>query len=129
MPRSFLLLFALALAPLAWQQDYTRTLRSPATVKGFIGGESHDRYMIHAREGQTMMIEFSWKLELDKEIGDNTAGVSLSDWPGFDPPPALKSGRNSKRTVWSGRVPRTNDYYIDVTAYPSAHYTLKVSVQ
>jgi hypothetical protein len=98
-------------------------------VKGFIGGESHDRYMVHAREGQTMKIEFSWKLEHDKEIGDNRADFDVWDWPGFVTAPNLKSKKNSRSMVWSGRVPRTDNFYIDVTAYPSAHYTLKVAVQ
>jgi hypothetical protein len=30
---------------------------------------------------------------------------------------------------WTGRVPKNGDYYIYVTAHPSARYTLKVNVK
>lgn len=35
-----------------WAQDYVTRLQSPATARGFIDGESHDSYVIHARKGQ-----------------------------------------------------------------------------
>jgi hypothetical protein len=129
MLRTFLLFLALVITSLAWPQEYTRTLRSPATIKGFIGGESHDMYVIHAHQGQSMMVELSWKIEHDKEIGDNHADLDIGGLPGFTQAPELKSGRNRKRTIWSGKVPRTDDYQIVVTGYPSAHYMLKVKIQ
>lgn len=129
MPRTLLLFLALANASLAWPQEYTRTLRSPAVVKSFIGGESHDLYLIHARQGKSLMVELSWKLEHDKELGDNHADFDIGGLPGFTQAPGLNSGRNRRRTVWSGKVPRTDDYQIVVTAYPSAHYMLKVKIQ
>lgn len=38
-------------ANIASAEEYTQRLRSPATVKGFVGGESHDSYVIRARKG------------------------------------------------------------------------------
>jgi hypothetical protein len=81
MLRTFLLFLALVITSLAWPQEYTRTLRSPATIKGFIGGESHDMYVIHAHQGQSMMVELSWKIEHDKEIGDNHADLDIGACP------------------------------------------------
>src|SRR5205085_2408958 len=102
-----------------------RRLRSGATVSGFIGGESHDSYVVRARKGQVLSVRLSWRLE-----GDNRASLSVSESPDFDTAEPLKFGSEShdgKR--WAGRVPRSGDYYIDVVAHPSAHYTLKVSVR
>src|SRR5215467_1412317 len=79
---SILLALAIALTP-AWAHEYVKKLRSPATVKGFIGGESHDSYLIHARRGQTMTVEISWKPEHD-ENGDNHAEFWVGTRPDFD---------------------------------------------
>ncbi|MFN2499697.1 MAG: hypothetical protein ABR557_11490, partial [Pyrinomonadaceae bacterium] len=56
--RGSLLLVALAIlllaAVVACAQEPAKQLRSPAIVRGFIGGESHDSYVIRARKGQVM---------------------------------------------------------------------------
>jgi hypothetical protein len=102
-----------------------RRLRSVAVVRGFIGGESHDSYVVRARKGQVLTVRLSWRRE-----GDNRASLSVSESPDFNNVEPVKFGsedNDGKR--WSGRVPKSGDYYIDVVAHPSAHYTLRVSVR
>lgn len=66
-PHYWLLAIAVFLMAAQVCQAYGATkkkrLRSPATVRGFIGGESQDHYVIRARKGQTMTIQISWKQE------------------------------------------------------------------
>jgi hypothetical protein len=102
-----------------------KRLRTPATVRGFIGGESHDGYVIRARKGQTLMVRFSWRPE-----ADNQASFSVResfDYYSAEPVKFGKESDNGKR--WAGKVPRSGDYYIDVVAHPSARYTLRISVR
>jgi hypothetical protein len=109
------------------QNDNTpkKRLRSPATVRGFIGGESHDSYVIRARRGQIMTVQISWRPE-----GDNRAEFTISESRNFFDAEQVRFGKasdNNKR--WAGKVPRTRDYYIYIVAHPTAHYTLKVTTK
>lgn len=102
-----------------------RRLRSLVPVRGFIGGESHDGYVVHARKGQTLTVRLSGRRE-----GDNRASFTVSESPDYYTGEPLKFGteyNNGKR--WVGRIPRSGDYYINVVAHPSAHYTIKVTVR
>ncbi|HXG95022.1 MAG TPA: hypothetical protein VNN73_21965 [Blastocatellia bacterium] len=110
-------------------QTISKRLRSPATVRGFIGGESHDSYVIRARKGQIMTVQISWRREHDTDLGGNHAEFFISQSPGLDSGPVDfgKDSNNGKR--WSGKIPLTGDYYISVTAHPTAHYTLRVTVR
>jgi hypothetical protein len=36
-----------------------KRLQNPASVKGFIGGEAHDGYVIRARKNQTIKVQIS----------------------------------------------------------------------
>lgn len=100
-------------------------LRGAATVRGFIGGESHDSYVIRARKGQTLTVRLSWQHE-----GDNRASVSVSESPDLYTGEPVKFGNDSNNDrKWVGRIPTSGDYYIDVVAHPSAHYMLKVRVR
>jgi hypothetical protein len=132
--RAALLLVALATlllaATLAWGQEHMRRLRSPATVRGFIGGESHDSYVIHARADQIMTAQISWRPEHDKGLGDNRAEFFVSESPDFDSDGQVKFGKESdKGKRWSGKIPETGNYYIYVNAHPTAHYTLRITVR
>jgi hypothetical protein len=98
-----------------------KRLRSPATVRGFIGGESQDLYVIRARKGRTMTVQISWRKE-----DDNTAGFGVSPAPDGEQLPGQASD-NSRR--WTGKITKTGDYIISVTAHPSAHYRLRVTVK
>jgi hypothetical protein len=102
-----------------------KRLRSPAVVRGFIGGESHDAYVIRAAKGKTMTVEISWRDE-----GGNRADFEVSDMPGFFGVELVKFGKESddgKR--WTGKIPKTGNYYIYVTAHPDARYILKVRLK
>jgi len=102
-----------------------KRLRNPAVVKGFIGGESHDSYVIRAAKGKTMTVQISWRHE-----GDNEASFNVSDMPGFFEAEPITFGEESdggKR--WTGKIPKTANYYIYVVAHPSARYTLRVSIK
>lgn len=118
-------LFAIALclftAHVSRSQTPPKRLRSPATVRGFVGGESQDRYVIRGRKGRTMTLSISWRKE-----DDNTAGFSVSAAPDEEQLPG-KESNDGKR--WVGKLPKSGDYSISVTAHPSAHYVLRVTVR
>jgi hypothetical protein len=98
-----------------------KRLRNPATVRGFVGGESNDSYVIRARNGRTMTVQISWRKE-----ADNTAAFSISSAPDGE----QLSGRESDNgRHWTGKLPKTGDFVISVTAHPSAHYKLRVTVR
>ena len=109
------------------QSDTTpkKRLRSPATVKGLVGGESHDSYVIFTRKGQVMTVQISWRRE-----GENHAGFTISQSPSFFENREVGFGKASnKDRSWTGKVPKTRDYYIYVVAHPTAHYALKVTTK
>ena len=94
-------------------------------MRGFIGGESYDGYVIRVPKGRTLIVRLSWRPE-----GDNEASFSIRESPDYHNSEPVTFGResdNGKR--WVGRIPRSRDYYIDVVAHPSARYTLKVTVR
>jgi hypothetical protein len=102
-----------------------RRLRSLAPVRGFIGGESHDGYVVRARKGQVLTVRLSWRRD-----GDNWASLAVSESPDYySGEPAKFGSEYDDGRRWAGRVPRTGDYYVYVVAHPSAHYTLHVSVR
>ena len=100
-----------------------KRLRSPATVRGFVGGESMDNFVIHARKGQTMTVRITWRKE-----ENNTANFSVSPDSESDSQ-ALPGEQSDNGRRWSGKIPKTGDYLITVTAQPSAHYTLRVTLR
>jgi hypothetical protein len=102
-----------------------KRLRSQASIKGFIGGESHGSYVIRIRKGQTLTVQISWRPE-----GDNRAEFTVSRSTSFfsgDPVDFGTKSNYGKR--WKGIVPINGDYYIYVVAHPTAHYTLRVTVK
>ncbi|HYJ48256.1 MAG TPA: hypothetical protein VEV81_16705, partial [Pyrinomonadaceae bacterium] len=102
-----------------------RRLRGRATVRGLVGGESHDGYVVGARQGQVLTVRLSWQRE-----GENRASLAMSESPDFYSGEMAQFGTESKDGQrWTGRIPKTGDYYLYVVAHPSAHYTLKVSVR
>jgi len=102
-----------------------KRLQSPATVKGFVGGEAHGSYVIRARKNQTLKVQITWV-----GGGDKKAQFVISKSDNFYAGEVLEGGSET----YDGRtqtrtVPATGDYYIYVTAHPTAKYTLKVSVK
>ena len=100
----------------------SKRLHSPASVRGFIGGESHDEYVIHVRRGRVLTIRLSWRRE-----ADNRAEFSVRGSSNTEPVKFGMESDDGKR--WTGRIPKSGDYYIDVYAHPTAHYTLRVAVK
>lgn len=128
---SIVLAIAIGISPgRALEHEYVKKLRSPATVNGLIGGESHDSYVIHARRGQTMTVQISWKPEHNDDVGDNHAEFWVGTRPDFDGDGDVKFGTESDGGQrWTGRIPTTGNYYIYVMAHPWAEYTLSVTVK
>lgn len=115
------------IANVVFAQDTTpkRRLRSPAAVRGFIGGESHDSYVIRVRKGRTMTVRISWRPE-----GENNASFTVSESADFFDAEQVSFGEVSdggKR--WTGKIPKTRDYFVYVVAHPTAHYVLRVKVK
>lgn len=109
------------------QEDTTpkKKLRSPAVVKGNIGGEAHDSYVIQAQKGKLMIVEISWTPD-----GDNNASFTISRSSNFFSSEPIGFGSESKNGKrWTGRIPGTRNYYIYVVAHPLADYRLKVTVR
>ena len=99
-----------------------KRLKAPATIKGLVGGEANDTYVVHVAKGRTLTVAISWKKE-----EDNTASFSVTDSKDggtISFGKETNGGRN-----WTGKVPKTADYFIEVVAHPSAHYVLKVIVK
>ena len=123
-----LVVIVLFAANLTWaQKDSTRKkrLKSPAVVKGEIGGEAHDSYVIRARKGQTMTVRISWRRK-----DNNRAEFSISRSANFFEGEPVKFGKESNLgKTWRGKIPRTGDYYIYVVAHPTADYTISVTLQ
>jgi hypothetical protein len=104
--------------------DRATRLKSMVPVNGFIGGESHDSYVIRARKGQILTVSLSWQRE-----DDNRASFTVSESPDFSGPPAKFGNGSDEDTKWVGTVPRTGNYNVYVVAHPSARYTLKPSLR
>jgi hypothetical protein len=118
-------------ATLAWTQEDTipkKRLHIPAVATGFVGGESHDTYVIHAQKGSAVSIvsiDISWQ-----RSEDNQAQFTVSESPNFfNSAPVIFGSESRQGRHWSGQVPAAGDYYIYVVAHPSAHYTLRVALK
>lgn len=112
----------------ALSQEYVRRLRSPAIVKGLIGGESHNSYVIRARKGQIMTVKISWRHEVSSS-GANHAEFFVGEKPDFDGGAQVEFGKERRNgREWIRLIPRSADYYIYVNAYPTARYTLTVAL-
>lgn len=113
------------------QADTTpkKRLVGATLVRGTIGGESHDSYVIHLRQGQTLRLELFWKFEKQGQQ-KTTASFTLSESANFFQSEPLKFGKTSSGgRVWLGKIPKTADYHIYILVYPVADYALKVRVK
>ena len=126
---------ALALAVLAagfvsaqQQEDKGVRLRSGgAAVRGFIGGESHNKYYVRARKGQTITVTIARRVKKD---GNFNLTVSRSgDFMDAEPLGYGKETSGRRQLVWTGKARATGNYYFYTTAYPPTRYTIRVSVR
>lgn len=99
-----------------------KRLHAPTTVRGLVGGESHDAYVVRVSKGRSLTIEISWRSE-----DNNKASFGVGKSADFEPVTFGKESADGKK--WTGKVPQTGDYFIEVVAHPSAHYVLKVRIK
>jgi|SRR5579872_2512625 len=106
-----------------WAQEDTtakRLLSSEASIKGFVGGESHNGYVIHAAKGQAITVRLSF------QPAANHAEFTVSESANFFDGTSVAFGKTThKGSRWSGIAPTTRDYYVYVVAHPEAHYVLR----
>lgn len=116
------LIFLIASTTADAQRERPVRIHSPATVHGFIGGESQNSYVMRARKGRTLTVRISWRHE-----DNNHAELSISRGRTFENSEPVKFGRQSNQgRSWTGKIPNSADYFISVVANPSAHYTIRV---
>ena len=72
--RLMLLLGILATSVFAQPRTKPKRVQAPATIRGLVGGESNDTYVVHVRKGRQLAVEISWKKE-----DDNSASFSVTD--------------------------------------------------
>ncbi|HEX3144615.1 MAG TPA: hypothetical protein VHQ64_11640 [Pyrinomonadaceae bacterium] len=114
-----LLLAVLAASAFAQPRTKPKRVHAPATIRGLVGGESNDTYVVQVRKGRQLTVEMSWKKE-----DENTASFSVTDSRDGGTISFGKEADGGRK--WTGKVPKTGDYFIEVVAHPSAHYVLKV---
>jgi hypothetical protein len=75
-------------------------------VTGFVGGESHDSFLIPAAKGKSMTVQISWRHE-----GGNRAEFTVSDSPTIKGGEPVRFGKVfDDGNRWTGKIPRTADY-------------------
>ena len=120
--RAALVLALLTASAIAQPLTKPKRVHAPATIRGLVGGESNDTYVVHVRKGHQLTVELSWKKE-----DDNTASFGMGSSKDLEPVSFGKESHGGRK--WVGKVPKTGDYFIEVVAHPSAHYVLKVRVK
>ena len=88
-----------------------------AVVKGFIGGESHDSYLVHATAGRKVTVRITSLA--------NRAGFTVSTTEFGEAVPFGQATQNGN--TWTGTVPQTGVFFISVVAHPTSRYTLRVT--
>ena len=115
--RLVLLLGLLSTSAFAQPRTKPKRVHAPTTIRGLVGGEANDTYVVRITKGRRLTVEISWKKE-----DDNTASFAVTDSQD-----GVSFGKESNGgRKWTGKVPKTADYFIEVVAHPSAHYVLKV---
>ncbi len=100
-------------------------LKNAVKVKSTIGGEAHDSYVIRVKRGQTLKIQTSWKGNRARNV--NFFVTKSADF--FKSDEVIRGRETKDGKNWVLKMPETGDYYIYVTAYPTAEYTIKASVK
>jgi hypothetical protein len=111
-------------APFTRAQDHSVELRSPESVRGFVGGESHDSYSIRVSKGQTLTVQISWLHE-----SDNQADFSVSESADFGAGTIGFGKKSDNGKSWNCKTSKAGIYYIYVTARPAARYILRVTAK
>lgn len=100
-------------------------LANGVTVRGNVGGEAHDGYVVHLKKGQTLTVRLGWRSAAGERAEFTVSEVD--DFFSASPVEFGQSSTNGRR--WTGVAPATRDYYVYVVAHPEAHYSLRATVK
>ena len=93
--------------------------KNTVVVRGVIGGESHESYVLHLIAGRKLTVRIS--------SPRNRAQFSVRTSEFGD---VVNFGTESNGgNTWTGMIPQTGVYFISVVAYPTSNYTLRVTKQ
>ncbi len=112
-----------------WSPDLKDTtpkvrLKNGVLVKSTIGGEAHESYVIRVRKGQTLKVQTSWKGDRDRNV--RFFVTRAADF--FSSDTTIRGTETYDGKNWQYKIKKTGNYYIYVTAYPTAEYTIKATV-
>ncbi|HEY0458611.1 MAG TPA: hypothetical protein VGC97_05615 [Pyrinomonadaceae bacterium] len=130
-----LILIGLALALLtagfvSAQDGDAEKLRNGVAVNSEIGGESHGRFFIRARKGQTITVlvtPVGKRRNLVTKDGNFNLSVTRGSIDGQEVNGRQTGGR--KQILWTGKARSTENYYFDTTAFPTTRYRIRVTVK
>lgn len=103
--------------------------RTSAVIRGETPPAAFDRYTVAAREGQRMSV----RVESEEEAVKFDVYIPAADPEDYENYIFLTTPNERARwgtTRWSGRLPQTGDYEIEVGSRPGgARYTLTVTIR
>jgi hypothetical protein len=77
-----------------------------------------------------MTVQISWRIVVASGAGDEHAEFFVGELPDFNGGGQVTFGRESDNgRRWTGKIPRTGDYYIYVMGYPTVRYILRVTLK
>ncbi len=91
-------------------------------MKGRVGGEQHDTYAVELPFGRQIRVAIS--------SPKGKVNFSVCESGNYSDAEPVKFGkRATDGKSWEGLIPATGVYYIFVTAYPEAEYTLLIEMK
>ncbi len=90
-------------------------LRSGVWIKGAVGGEAHQGYVIYARKGQTITLQISRRLPKGGNFN-----LTVSRKANFFEAEGVKFGKetsNQRFLRWTGKATASGNYYFYLTGY------------
>jgi hypothetical protein len=102
------------------QETRAKRLIGSVKVQGFVGGESHDAYVIRVEKGQILKVQVT--------AAQNQASLTVAQTAVFESAEPVRFGVSSSQR-FVGKVLQSGDYYLYVVAYPSADYQLWLKLQ
>jgi hypothetical protein len=92
------------------------------SVRGKVGGEEHDAYMLKLEAGRSVRIALS--------STGGKASLKFCDSDDFSGSAPVAFGKRSPDgKSWTGRIPAQHMYYIYIVAHPEARYILSLWVK
>jgi len=115
------LMLFLAVSAYAWKVQRVKFARgrTTAVLKGAVIRATNDRYILGARDGQTMIVHIT---SLEKNAVFRISAPDGSELPGAE--------EEADANDWTGELPANGDYSIWVTpSRGNATYTLEVTIR